>query len=345
MYKVNYDVDTCEDLADSEPADPSNETADHEARRNTRLWPGTDPSIPKFFIECGCGNCPDHCDPLCEKDIEGVSDFYAAEVCPSPRSMTVERACEAYIRYEGASFFGESRTSSPERHRGGQYARILAADRHFRANYDGLTTVIVTRRIDPKDEHGNWLHPKWLDKILNNSSLLSKIASAARYHLQEFEFNYLRVVAPTESAATPHEHRLFFIEDPDNEITVEHFEPVLQKHLDYCINAKEEDHPSDVDGKEGAITIRHKPPLVDLEPEKKQVIAEYSKSLEGVDEFLQNTQIAQYLASQLAHLPACSELSKNRDDVRQTLLEGGAIARATSNDWFSTSNGVPKLGG
>jgi len=329
---------------DSEPADPPTKTADHEARRQTRLSPATNPDIPKFLIECGdrCGSCPDFCDPLCEKDIEGLANFYAANYCDSPRSMTVERAREAYIRYERASQKDSNRTATHERVRHKTYPKILNADRYFRAQYNDLTTVMLTRRVSPLDANDEWLYPIQLDMMINNKLLLKKVRKAANYQLRDFDFNYVRVTATTESAATPHEHRYFWIDDPENEISVEHFTSALQKHIDMWANARQEDHPYDLNGDEGAITVRHDPPLVDQEPDKVQEVRIGSNRLDGIECSLKNTQGAQYLASQLPHMAMWNKFDSD-EDPKDTLLEGAAIAKATQSKWFGASNGVPRL--
>lgn len=326
----------------SEPADPSNVVADHEARRNTRLYSSTNPDICKYLIECGCGNCPNFCSPLYEEDIEGREDYFSKEYCDSARSMTVDQAREAYVTYERKLENRPDRTAVHERARYKRYPQILNADRYFRTHYDELTTVMFTRRVSPMDSKNNWLHPSQLDLMINSALLLKKVRKAVQYKLRHFDFNYMRLTAVTESAATPHEHRYFWIEDPDNEIDVKHFTSALQKHIDMWANAKKKHHPYDADGDEGAITVQHEPSLVDEEPDKMQEVRHGSKQFEDVDSFLRNTQGAQYIASQLPHMEMWNKFDHDAD-TKDTLLEGGAIAKATSSRWFGTSNEVPDL--
>jgi hypothetical protein len=178
--------------------------------------------------------------------------------------------------------------------------------------------------------------------MINNSLLLKQVRQAVNYQLRDFDFNYMRLTAVTESAATPHEHRYLWIEDPDNEIDVGHFTSALQKHIDMWPNAKKKHHPYDAGGNEGAITVRHEPPLVDEEPDKMQKVRHGSKQFEGVDSRLWNTQGAQYIASQLPHMEIWNKFDHEADS-KDTLLEGGAIAKATSSKWFGASNGTPCL--
>lgn len=71
--------------ATTEPADPND--PDHQARRETRLAPQTlVDKLPDPLKECGCGDCPPGADPLAEND----SGESIAEVCDSPRAVTVE---------------------------------------------------------------------------------------------------------------------------------------------------------------------------------------------------------------------------------------------------------------
>jgi len=313
----------------TEPADPSE--VDHNARRAVRLSLNVD-RLPKVFVECGCGDCPEVVDPLYEGESGIRADFWAKDQCDNPRSMTVERARKAYVVYERASRQSDQRTSKYERHKHEVYPRILNADRHFREHYDGLTTVMLTLREVPTDQDDRWMPPLQLDRMLNNTTATKSVRKALNYHLKRkagLRFEYIRVVAPTRSAATPHAHWYLWIEDPDNIINVEQIKPALEKHLKYCFGAYGKDHPTDSEGESEAITIRHDPPLVDED------------SARGDD--LRHTLGAQYLASQLAHLPLGDKFDPEKDDPKDTLLEGGAIAWASSKDWFGASRGVPKL--
>jgi len=56
---------------------------------------------------------------------------------------------------------------------------------------------------------------------------------------------------------------------------------------------------------------------------------------------LENTAGAQYLASQLAHLPLADRYAGDRDDPPQALFEGAALAWASPRNWFRASRGVP----
>jgi len=191
---------------------------------------------------------------------------------------------------------------------------------------------MLTLREVPTDQDDRWMPPLQLDMMLNNKKVTESVRKALNYRLGRkagLEFEYVRVVAPTESAATPHEHRYLWVDDPDNVVNVEQIKPALEKHLKYCPEAHREHHPTDPQGENGAITIRHDPPLVDED------------SARGDD--LRHTQGGQYLASQLPHLPLGDKFDPQKDDPKATLLEGGAVAWASSKRWFGASRGVPKL--
>lgn len=244
--------------------------------------------------------------------------------------MSLKRAVQVYLVYQRSIRQSTELTSGYERHRDKIYPRILSADRYFRSNYDGLTTVLLTRRLEPTDKDGKWIEPAMLDMMLHNKRVMKRVRKSLNYQLRGLDFEYMRVTAPTETAATPHEHRYLWVDDPENRVTVEHIKPALEDHLAYCANARREHHPVVPSGEEGAITIRHTHPLVDFE---------YTR---GDD--IRHTQGAQYLASQLAHLHLGEKFNPDTADPLLTLLEGGAIAWATPSTWFGTSRGVPKLG-
>lgn len=326
-----------------EPGDP--EDADHEQRRGLRIGPLSEIDNAKIFCECGCGGCPDVVDPLADPTDDGArNDRWAYEECEEPQVVTVERACEINRVYQHAEWTTEGRTSGYERHREEYYPRILHADRQFRSEWEGLTTVMLTRRRRATDGEGNFLQPYMLDLCLQLNNVRGKIRKALDYHLQEFAFEWVRDTAPTESAATPHEHWYIWIQDPQDEVTVEQIKPALDKHLKYVPGADEETHEVDSEGREGAITVRHQPPLVDEEPDKAEAIRAACEETYGADERILNTQGAQYLATQLAHLELGKAFGEMADESLDTLIEGSAIASATPSQWFGASKGVPELG-
>jgi hypothetical protein len=176
---------------------------------------------------------------------------------------------------------------------------------------------------------------------------MRRVRKSVNYQLGsdlDLAFEYLRTTAVTKGAAIPHEHRYFWIDDPDNEVGVENFRLALEDHLEYTMNALPEHHEIDPHGEDGAITVRHSPPLVDETPEHEDAIREACTEMDGVDERLQNTRGAQYIASQLPHLFLGDKFDATKQTPVSTLIEGGAIDLATPSRWVGFSQGVPGLG-
>lgn len=250
--------------------------------------------------------------------------------------LSIEEAREAYLRTQHASWNADSRTSKYERHRYHLYPRILAADRHFQSEYEGLTTAMLSRRLSPIDESGNWLTPWECNDMLHGGRIHQSIREAVDYQLDGFSYEWVGVTAPTRSAGTPHEHLYFWIDDPDDEVTTEYFDTGLERHLDHCVNAYQKHHQYRADGSGGAITVQHSPEVVKEAPDKIHDILEESTPRP-------NTMGAQYLASQLAHLPLGDFYDESKESPPDALLEGAALSWASPRNWFRASRGVPAL--
>jgi hypothetical protein len=192
---------------------------------------------------------------------------------------------------------------------------------------DGLTTVMLTRRVSPLDEDGEWITPWESGTMLNGGSVRRDVGRRLNYHLGDLEYEYAAVTAPTNQAGTPHEHILLWINDPKDTVDTTYIKPALDKHLDACDYAYEKHHRYRADGTGGAITYRHDPERIDA-PER---IA---------DGHARQTKGAQYLASQLAHLPLGDYYDSEKDDPARPLIEGAALAWASPNRWFRSSSGV-----
>ena len=295
------------DLRTTEPADPS--TPNHATRRELPLAPSS------VKIE----RLPD---PLTD----------------GGRPLTVDESGQTYLRTQRASWTADGRTSKYERHRYQVYPRILKADRHFQTHFEDLTTGMLTRRLSPLDESDNWITPWECNEMLHGGSAHRSVREALDYHLGEFHSEWLAVTAPTRSAGTPHEHIYLWIDDSEDRVTTDHLAPALEKHLKYCANASQQHHRYRTDGSGGAITVEHSPRIVEEPPEKIHEVSDATES-----SLLPNTAGAQYLASQLAHLPVGDYYDSTRDTPPQALFEGAALAWASPRDWFRTSRGVPAL--
>jgi hypothetical protein len=259
------------------------------------------------------------------------------------RPETVAEAGETYLKVQRANWNDDSLTSKYERHKFETYPRILEADRHFQVTYNDLTTAMLTRRLSPLDSRKNWLTPWECNEMLHGGKVHRSVRESLDYQLDNFEFEWLAVTAPTRSAGTPHEHIYLWIDDYANEVGPEHISTALDKHLKYCANAYPEHHRYEAGGTSGAITVDKDPCLVDYVPDKFSGIADESGTYAATGEIPPNTRGAQYLASQLAHLPLADFYAEDRPDPPQPLFEGAALAWASPRDWFRVSGGVPAL--
>jgi hypothetical protein len=284
---------------------------------------------------------PDDINHATRRDIPLAPDSVKPDGLPEPfvedgEPVTVAEAGVTYLKVQRANWNDDALTSKHERHKDEIYPRILEADRHFQREYDGLTTAMLTRRLSPLNETGSWLTPWDCNGMLHGGGIQRSVREALDYRLGEFIFEWVAVTAPTRSAGTPHEHIYLWIDDADDEVTVDHLSPALDKHLKHCENAYQEHHRYQADGTEGAVTIRHDPPVVTEYPESLSEILEHSSPHP-------NTLGALYLATQLPHLHISDYYAENRDTPPQALFEGAALAWVSPRNWFRASQGVPAL--
>lgn len=324
-------------LGGHEPADPTSSDA-YQDRRETRLGPDTlqPPNSARPLYECGCGDCYEWSDPLADVEVP----VYASDMCPSPRLMTIARAKEAYVRYQSASHQSPERTGAYGRHLG-KYANILEADRRLQRAYEGLTTAMMTRRQSPLDEHGEWIPPVSLHSRLADT--FASIRKSLSYHLGRKhgfdDWEYLAVTAMTDTAATPHQHVVIWVEDPAGELHRDMLQPAVDKHVASVATATHEDHG------DGAVTIQHSPDRVDHVPEAYSAIHEQTRTVERGEygpSVPANTTVAQYVGSQLPHLYLGHVLGESHGEQEhlETQLEGGTVAWASPYQTLSSSSGV-----
>lgn len=257
------------------------------------------------------------------------------------RSLTVDEARETYLRIERASWKSGERTSRHMRHRKELYPRILESDRRFQEQYQGLTTAKLTRGLSPFDESEKRLTPWELDAMLNSGTIRRSVRETLDYHLSKkrnFDFESVGVTSVTQISGAPREYIYLWIDDPDNEVSADWLYPALDKHLNRCANAFEEDHAYHKDGGAGAITVRHSPPLASHSKDDFWKIQEASE-----EPSYPNTTGAKFVASQLVHLPVGDYANSKRSNPSDTLLNGAALAWASPYRWFRASGGIPNL--
>lgn len=314
---------------ESEPADP--DKIDHSVRETLRL--GTMSrcdNLPKPLWECGCGNCLPVVDSLASTNTGIEQECKAFDICDSPRPVTVKKAEEIYTKYVIANY-SRDKTSKYERNRQRTYPRILSVDRSFSEKYN-LTTAMITRRVSPVDKGGGFFRPLELNYWLLRDTVQQKVLKRLRYYLDRFEWSYTRVVAGTKSAATPHEHIYLWINDPKNAVDHKMLAPAIDAHVKFCPIAerKHHQHGSNVD--DGAIEIRHTPPLATDAAQKRDTTDRAC------------TRGAMYLATQLPHMAVGNLLAGSGRNPQSTLLQAGAISWASPYNWFGMSNNAPSLG-
>lgn len=311
-----------------EPADPSaEELAALPDRGETRLASGEmDVSrLPKPLVACGCGMCPESVDPLSESE----EPQYARDVCESPRPMTLKRAAEAYLRYNRAAVDDDDRRATDRLKRGRKrYAKIMEGDRQIRAQWsDSLTTVLLSLRpASVTDDGQHWRMPDRIEAALHAS--WRPVRDALRYRLADkagLSFEYVTVKGGTVPHSTPHRHVLVYADDPEDEVSMDLMQPVVETFLDQCPLAREKDHRREG----GAVEIDHAPPLI------RSAAADASL---GDDEWGLGTKASAYLGSQLPHLDALGD-----DTATDAAARTGAIAWASPYDWVSNSRGLPSL--
>lgn len=337
-----YGVTHTNSLPTTEPADPPR--VDHGERRQVRLahesFDAT--NLPAPVVECGCGDCPDYVDPLADEpegpfaDLKDRSEM-AQDVCPSPRPMTLERAREAYLRYQRASYNHPRRYSKVEEIRA-KHGLILGAGRELQEVYgDSLTTVLLSLRISPievEDGTRRWVEPVKLDQWLHSS--WDNIKRTMRYHLDGFDWEYLAITTTTTSAATPHTHVLVYVDDPDDEVSIEMVRSMVQSHVNNAQNAYESDHRVR-DGRDDAGNIRHDPPTVDVTDDRHLPVL---KSRDG-EGFHPTTAGLNYIANQRPHWVLDNVYDGDSDvNTDSVLVDGGAIAWAAQHRWLKPSQGL-----
>ena len=289
---------------------------------------------------------PDRPDHATRQGLSLAPDSIKTDLLPDPfvtddnSPVSVAEAGEIYLKIQRSNWQTDTLTSKYERHKFEIYPRILEADRHFRSKYEGVTTVMLTRRLSPLDESDNWLTPWECNEMLHGGKIHRSIRGTLNYQLDGFRFEWIAVTAPTRSAGTPHEHIYLWIDDPGNNVTTDHILPARDKHLKYCANACEKHHEYQADGTNGAVRLQHSPDIIDHVPDEFFSIAENSPTYEETGRVLHNTRGAQYLASQLAHLPVGDYYDSQLDNPPEALFEGAALAWISPRNWFRSSEGV-----
>lgn len=386
----------------SEPADPSE--VDHDRRSEQRIapnWFDTD-RLPSPLVECGCNGCPERYDPLADEDSTtgAFSDVLdrskmAADECPEPQPMTVERAGRAYYVYQTAKRRRDDWVSALEK-TVSQHGRYLDGERDLLTErWDDVTTALLSLRPRPvgeppqsddspddgetdtvgrassddyypltsekttpsenntpsetpsdgsadteDDKQRRWRHPVTIDLQLHTP--IEKVRERLRYQLEDFEWSYVWLVSGTDSAATPHLHWLVYVEDPDDEITTDHFESAIEAFVEECHFADESDHLITDDEMSDAVIVQTDPTHCD-EIDDEQLLNIIDER--GDDPpFSLNTAALTYMLNQRPHwvLKRLHDGEQDLDEQQTQIdMQAGAIAWASPAKWLQASNDFP----
>jgi hypothetical protein len=326
---------------DPEPSDPS--YINHEDRRSTRLLePASDTQldlnhIPDPLLECGCGECPDHVDPLGPNSMFKV---YAANICENPQPMTLEKARKVYLSYKRAEMNRDGHTSDLEYVRG-LYGNIMDAERQLMDEMENPSTIFLSLRQSPiREDAGRreWVSPLRLCEKLH--SPWKRVYDALRDGTSEFQqWEYVTVTSHTASAATPHKHILWYVEDPDDELSLEVGKTAVRRYVDANPLASMEYHQVE-DRESDAAVIEH-------EISRGCDRVDQSNYIDVLDQrdgepFAPNSEALIYMMSQLSSWVLAHVWDGSSDIHRDSpLVDGAVIEWASYHRTWTSSKGFP----
>ena len=321
-------------LPDSEAGDP--ETVDHTARGSTKLVPSDYDihELPKPLVECGCGDCSEQADPLADDSYVFRDVCYAQQKCSEPSSMSVERASEVYLIYQQAAKNDPIKTSLLERTRN-QHGVYIGAEQKLRERMDDPTVIFLSLRVSPTEvQHGRkrWIPPVALDNRLSDS--WRNVKSVLDYQLDDFWWEYCWVTATTDSAATPHRHVVVYVDDPNNEVSIEIPRAAVNSFVNNTQGAESSFHSVESEQSDAG-NIFYDPPLAEKANESR------AYGIHG-DPYRIPTVHLYYALNQRPHwalenvYDGTSDIHANSVDV-----QGAAVAWASPNNWLGSSDGFP----
>lgn len=334
------------------------------ARRQTPIAPESMvDELPRPLVACGCGSCSAALNPLNEDTIEvGNTDqvAYYADTCEDPRPVTVETARKVYAKFKTARFANEDTPCATVTNTRSHYRTILDADRRRRRQYDALTTVLLSLRLSPTDDAGEWLSPVSLDVALTESwsgGTGRGVRGKIQYEIGTklgLDYDYVAVTAGTRDSATPHLHVLLWIDDPDREVTPDVVDTIVQKHRNHP-QVLSDSHAVVADTADAG-TIQRDPQtvapdgrldtnggfraLAKVASQKRAAEREgrLNAILRATEEYPGASKAAYYVAAQLPHW--CIVNRAHTGHAPWTALEAGATAWASPTNWVTTSQRV-----
>ena len=134
------------------------------------------------------------------------------------------------------------------------YAKLKDLERGVERTFEGLTTVMLTLTASHRNAAGGWRCPA------DHMRGLMGGYNAARKRLHQVlssrKWEYARVWEP-HGSGYGHLHLAVFVEDADDELTAEQFEPVMRSHVENCEPAGWDAHRPNPpeEGDEGAVSV------------------------------------------------------------------------------------------
>jgi hypothetical protein len=253
--------------------------------------------------------------------------------------MTLEKARKVYLSYKRAEMNREGHTSDLEYVRG-LYGNIMDAERQLMDEMENPSTIFLSLRQSPiREDAGRreWISPLRLCERLH--SPWKRVYDALRDGTSEFQrWEYITVTSYTRSAATPHMHILWYVEDPDDELSLEVGKTAVRRYVEANPLASEKFHPVN-EGESDAAVIEH-----DVSRGCDRVDqSNYADVLENRDgePFKPNSEALIYMMSQLSSWVLT--LFDGSSDIHRTspLVDGAVIDWASTYDTWTSSMGFP----
>lgn len=231
-------------------------------------WAARSDDVPDVYKACGCQQC----------DERHFLDGDGGPIdCPDPVPVTVAGARRIYRVTEGSLWADDVDGNDVSRGRQ-KYARLMKADsaalchdgdrseyRRGGTTHDGVATVLVSCRVSCTDDEGRLITPYTLVQDTKDAW-----AEARDEIPEDGLLAYYWTIAGTEYWATPHVHLYLWYWDPEEDLAVEDFRPIVETFCDHSAYAEwtahveggDDDAPL-VNGR--AVRLEHEPLLVDPE--------------------------------------------------------------------------------
>jgi len=213
----------------------------------------------------------------------------------------------------------------------------MDAERRVLGEMSDPTLIFLSLRLSPiNTDNGDryWVHPIRLDERLHDA--WEPVKRKLRRRLDGFDFEYAAVTATTTSAATPHKHVLVYVDDPNDDVSIEIARSAVESHINNCTGANKDDHPVEK-GESDAGIVLYDPPRASEVPDSTWLdVLDYNDG----EAFPMNTVHMLYAANQRPHWVMENVYDASTDThANSVLVDGAAIAWASQYDWFSSSRG------